>query len=86
MPRTLVGLFIAASVLVGPTSGYARGVQFGSSRPSSFIHWDIAGTGFLSRHIGFKPLAATRVVFEPVDDPYVQIMFFPPYPCYVAPL
>ena len=82
MARTLVSLFITASVVVGPTQGYSRGVHFGPAGPSGFIH--SARAGFLGRHINFKSLAAPGVVFALRDDPYAHNPGFLPYLCYVA--
>jgi hypothetical protein len=84
MPRTLASLFITISLLAGPAHGYARGVHFGVAGPSGFIRRGLAGTGFLDRHIFFKSLAASDVVFVPCDDPYADYPVYPPYPCYVA--
>jgi hypothetical protein len=78
MPRTLASLLVTVAVLAGSTHTYARGVHFGLAGPSSFIH---PGSGFLDRHIIFKSLAATAVVFVPCDDPYAV---YPIDPCYVA--
>ncbi len=84
MARMLVCLFAAVSVLAGPTHGYARGVHFGPAGASGFIHTGFARAGFLSRHINFKSLAASGVVFVPSDDPYAQYPGFPLYLCYVT--
>jgi hypothetical protein len=81
MSRVLAILLVAVCLLAVSTNSYARGVHFGVAGPSGFIH---PGPGFLGRHIIFKSLAASGVVFEPCDDPYAVYPVYPLDPCYVA--
>jgi hypothetical protein len=84
MPRTLASLIVAVVLLAGPTHGNARGVHFGVAGPSGFIRQGFLRAGFLDRHIFFKSLAASGVVFVPYDDPYAVYPVYPPGTCYVV--
>jgi hypothetical protein len=84
MPRTLASLFVAMALLIGSTHGYARGVHFGVAGPAGFIHQGFPRVGFINRHIFFKSLDASGVVFVPYDDPYAAYPVYQPDTCYVV--
>jgi hypothetical protein len=80
----LARIFVAASVLAGPTDSFARGVHFGIAPPACAIRSGAGGAGFLDRHVFFKSLAGPRVVFMPYGYPYAGYSVFSFDPDYVA--